>query len=309
MTDITKLVLQNDSLKSEMTFQEFVMYIAEADLTTEKKLKLYSKVGDLFIQSLYLMFNDKHDKHKLIHMTAHPLNFTLGKSKFSKKFHPLQPKSIQFEPIPICEVSLFADASKKYNNVMFDTWDGDYIYKSMGKDQMTLKTNGHCSLEMYLMTYMSMYMDLPKSYDYFLEEITNDKLFMDHLQKIDHILYFALPKMVKIIKKNKHYQKRYLAFEKKLRACVRILYKKSGEEQYNTLKSMKKLRHFLDVLKTRSHLPTAYGMYIMQIMHAMNYEVDEKKKYIQNTTKAPGALQSIMGYYWMQMLLPFDESK
>ena len=72
---------------------------------------------------------------------------------------------------------------------------------------------------------------------------------------------------------------------------------------------MKKMRKFLDVLKTRSHLPTAFGMYIINVMDAMQYSKKDIKKYVKYPTMAPDSLQTMLGYYWMQMFLPFDDSK
>jgi hypothetical protein len=295
-----------DPLKSEMTFEEFMIYVSESDQTDEKKLKLYNKVSDHFVQALFLMCFNTKEKHQLIHFASRPNNFILGKNRLAKQFHPLQPKTIVFEPIPQSEISLFNKRGDPYSKFVFDTWDGDYIAKCIDNDRWTLSTDAHCSMEMYLMTYMTMY---SKKQKYYVQDFIEDKAFMGHLKKINHILYYALPAFVKILLKNSHYQNRYKQFERKLLAFVRILVDESNNDQYRLLKKMKKMRKFLDVLKTRSHLPTAFGMYIMNVMNAMQYSKSQIKKYIEQPTKAPGDLQTMMGYYWMQMLLPFDESK
>lgn len=296
----------DDPLKSEMTFEEFMIYVSESDQTDEKKLKLYNKVSDHFVQALFLMCFNTKEKHQLIHFASRPNNFTLGKNRFAKQFHPLQPKTITFEPIPQSEISLFNKRDEAYSKFVFDTWDGDYIAKCIDEDRWTLKTDAHCSMEMYLMTYMSMY---SKKQTYFVQDLIEDETFMGHLKKINHILYYVLPVFVKILLKNKHYQNRYKQFERKLLALVRILSNESNDDQYTLLKKMKKLRKFLDVLKTRSHLPTAFGMYVMSVMNAMQYSKKKIQKYIEYPTVAPDALQTMLGYYWMQMFLPFDESK
>lgn len=312
-SDHTRLQLQTeDALVPEMTYQEFMYYIAESDLTKENKLKLYNKVGDLLIQKIFLMIFDGRDRHQIIHMGTSPDSFVLAKSKLARRFNPFEPKTMEFEIMPNMELSLFKQKDE-YNRITFDTWDGDFLAKTFDMNYLfkNKKNPVYYSLEMYLLSYMYIY---NKSYKksgktstYHLEDLAANSKIMGNFKKTNNILYHGIPKMLKIINTNTHYQKRYKQFEKKLMAMVRILSDKTPKEQYKILEAKSKLRQFVDVIKTRSHLPTIYGMYIMNICEALNISQKNIRYYIRNPTKAPMSLKSMLNYYWLQMLLPFDE--
>lgn len=293
----------------EMTMNDFILCVSDEDLPNEKKLKIYNNAGDAFIQTLFLMIFDARDKTQIIHMGANIQDFVLGKNRLAKQFHPLRPKSFEFEAMPNIEVSLTRALDDTYDRLTFDTWDGDFLGKIFSNYMFTTKQSVHFSLEMYLMNYMFHYHESGKTNRYWLEDMVETDVYRQHWKKTGDILYYSAPQLIRILKTNKQYQRKFHEFERKMLAAVRILSDLSCKQQYNQLRKSKKLRAFLDAVKTRSHLPTGYGMYMMECMHALEFTKSTMKKYIQNPKKAPKDLKAMLGFYWMQLLLPFDETK
>ena len=104
------------------------------------------------------------------------------------------------------------------------------------------------------------------------------------------------------------YDKKYIKLEKKLATCVHALAYKSRKQQYNILKRHTKLRKFLELIKMRSHIPTAFGVICMAAVNACKYTRKQLYWFMRPPNESyepPEPLKNMLKYYWNSFIMPY----
>ena len=271
-----------------MRLDKFFKTVAEKEDDEEGKMKVMRKGSDSLIHNLAVNIMDD-SKIQIIHLAAHPNKFVLRPNKaLAFKYDILYKDE---------ENSIIRRPDEKYSFRVFKEWDEKFLNLCFGDDRPS-----NVSLEMHLMNYISKNIDDCDDSQSWLERFTHDRDMRQHLKETDDMLYFTIKRTWHNISENPLYHK----FEKRLVKAVRILAHLGPDEQYEELKSMKKLRKFIDVIKTRSHLPTIFGMYILESMRTVDYSNRTIKELINRPNEALTHLEQMLIYYWMLMLLPYN---
>jgi hypothetical protein len=284
-------------MSSPITLSEHAEYIREhAEFTESATLKHYEKVSDSFIQSIFVPMMDQ--VRQIIYLNPCPESI-LCCPKRNRQFNPLNHRSYTIRIKMKRSAPIYRNVQEEYSHSTFRTWDRPFLRMIYDDDVDPYSPTE--SLEMNLMRYIASH-DRPPTGTLWIEQWAEEPSIVRSLRNSKSMMWYSLPRMLMFVQDNEQ----YASFERKLSKATRLLSNKTSSEQYETLKEFTKLRTFLEAVKTRSHLPTAYGIYCMNAMNACKYSKSKIAEYIMSPQSAPTPLKNMLAYYWFQMLMPYD---
>ena len=284
-------------MSAPITLTEHADYIQDQNgLTAEAILAHYEKVSDSFVQAIFVPMVDK--VRQIIYLNPCPESI-LCCPKRNRPFNPLNHRTYTIRIRMRKSAPIYRRPQEPYSHATFRTWDKQFLNMIYDPDVPLYSPTE--SLEMNLMRYIATH-DAPPPGVLWIDHWAEDPAIVRLLRTSRSMLWYSLPRILMFIQAN---PVRYVSFERKLAKAVRLL--SNSDKQYKILSKLSKLRTFLEAVKTRSHLPTAYGIYCMNAMKACNYSKSKIAEYIMSPQDAPKPLKNMLAYYWFQMLMPFDE--
>jgi hypothetical protein len=302
--------------KYEMTFKDFTTLLKDKKYLKNEVANVLYAAHFPFIATL----NDLviSTEYNVINYDLHSKNIVVFKDN-KKDFKPLDARTFQ---IGIADFGRSIWCKKgTYTFKTFQTWDLPYIehffVNDLGDDKKTFADLNQFSFDARLINYIYTYYDKinsgnkgnksNKSKNLIIEEYSKNKFVKEaatDTEKYDIFLMY-LPTFIEAIKDNKRYEN----YEDNIIKIVKLLKDKSPREQFDALKSNKKVRDIFDGLKKRSHLPTAFGVYVMSSLRACNYSYKEIKEIISNPMQTniyvPEKMRLLLFKYINLLMEPF----
>jgi hypothetical protein len=284
---------------------EFRFYSKDkiADIIYDAHIPFVDTLENLVYDSQYTVVNfDLHSKNIVVFSdprTKKGLNqeFEIGVADFGR--------------------SIWRKSNESYTFDTFLRWDQPYIDSFLVRDSKesageTFSKYNQFSMEGRLINYILTNMNRKASKDtLWIERMYNS----EYVQKVikDKDIYdtflFYLPTFIKSINNSK----RYREYEEGIELCVRALADQTPQKQFLILKSNPNIRAFWDILKIRSHLPTALGVYFMRGIRAANYTRNQIRDIIENPQQTkiyvPEKFRLLLFKYINYLMSPFTESK
>ncbi len=315
-----------ESLKEEKSGKEYKMYVigkydkSYKEFCQDLEFRFYSKdkIADIiydahipFVKTLQNLVYDS--QYTVVNFDLHSKNIVVFRDPRTKKG-----LSHDFE-IGIADFgrSIWRKSNESYTFETFLRWDQPYIDSFLVRDSKesageTFSKYNQFSMEGRLVNYILTNMNRKASKDtLWIERMYNSEYVQKVIKDKDiyDILLFYLPTFIKSINNSK----RYREYEEGIELCVRALADKSPQKQFLILKSNPNIRAFWDILKIRSHLPTALGVYFMRGIRAANYTRNQIRDIIENPQQTkiyvPEKFRLLLFKYINYLMLPFTESK
>ncbi len=293
---------------------EFRFYSKDkiADIIYDGHLPFLKTLETLINDSMYTVVNfDLHSKNIVVFKNPH-------KDKSKKKVEKGNglEKGKEFE-IGVADFgrSIWRKKSESYSFQTFLHWDQPYIESFLTRDSKenageTFSKYNQFSMEGRLINYILTNLNRKASKDTLWIERMYESEYVKKILKdkdIYDILLFYLPSFIKSVSGSKRYKK----YEEGIELCVRALADQTPENQFLILGSNPNLRTFWDLLKTRSHLPTALGVYFMRGIRAANYTRKEIQTIIEEPQQTkiyvPEKFRLLLFKYVNYMMLPFTD--
>ena len=296
---------------------EFRFYSKEkiADIIYDGSIPFVETLETLINDSVYTVVNfDLHSKNIVVFKNPNAEN---PKKKKVENVNGLEKGSADFE-IGVADFgrSVWRKKSESYTFETFLRWDYPYIESFLTRDSKdsageTFSKYNQFSMEGRLINYILTNLNRKASKDTLWIERMYESEYVKKVLKDKDIydtLLFYLPSFIKSLRSSKRYKK----YEEGIELCVRALADQTPQNQFLILGSNPNLRTFWDILKTRSHLPTALGVYFMRGIRAANYTRKEIQTIIQepHQTKiyVPEKFRLLLFKYVNYMMLPFTDS-
>lgn len=272
-------------------------------LNREKILRHYELASESLIEAF---FYPMMASEQVIYL-APSKDSIICYQKPNTNFNPLNNTSYTIEVDYDEALPLYRNQQKEYTYKTFKTWDLPFLQAIEGKP------NTSYSFELYLMSFIANSNKTISTKELWIHDLWADKSIQKQMTKDTPMFLFALPRFLDFIygvyddseDDRLVYNKKYMKLEKKMVACVHALAYKSRKQQYNILKRHTKLRKFLELIKVRAHIPTAFGVMCLAAVNASKYKRIELYKFMRNPDKAPEPLKNMLNYYWSSFLMPY----
>lgn len=294
--------------KYEMTFKDFANVLAESKLSKDKIANILYDVHESYLDILNALMNN--NKYTIINYDLHSKNIVVFKNP-KKDFNIKDSSTFQVGP------SDFGRAFWKkniggYNEKKFKTWDDPFIdtFITIDNDKgETYSRYNQYSFEARLINFI-MYNENTTSNKLWIEKFYNNKYVKARIKKDTtyDILLFYLPTFIESVKESEKYRK----YEEKMEGLARLLKSEIGEssKRFEVLKRSPNMRKFLDEVKKRSHIPTAFGVFVIHSLRACGYSKEQIIKLIENPAQTkidiPDKLRLLIIKYTDLLLEPFN---
>jgi hypothetical protein len=279
---------------------DHVRYMRRQDLSRQKILKHYEVASESLIEAfLYPMMA----KEQVIYLAPSKDNI-ICYQKPNTEFDPKNSKSYTIEVAYNEALPIIRNTDEEYTYETFETWDLPFIEAIEDSPKSTY------SFELYLMSFIANSpRDSPKK-PLWIHDMCADTNVKKQLDKDVPMFWFAMPRFQDYIYgiedgMRMSYDKKYMKLERKMAVCARALAYKSRKQQYKILKRHTTLRKFLELIKTRSHIPTAFGVMCMAAVNASKFKRIQLYQFMRNPDKAPEPLKNMINYYWSSFLMPY----
>ncbi len=296
--------------KYEMNFKEFANQLNESKQIKEKIANILYDKHEEYIGILKALMENK--KYTIINYDLHSKNIAVFKNP-KKEFNIKDSTTFQVGPSDFGR-ALWKKNTGAYNKKIFKTWDEPFIdtFITIEKDDNgeTYSRYNQYSLEARLINYI-MYNEKGTNKKLWIERMYNSKIVKNRIKKDTtyDILLFYLPTFIESVKKSEKYEK----YENKLEGLARLLKSEIGltGDKFEVLKQSPNMRKFFDEIKRRSHIPTAFGVFVIHSLRACGYSRDQIIKLIENPAQTkidiPDKLRLLIIKYTDLLLEPFQE--
>jgi hypothetical protein len=293
-----------------MNFKEFANQVNESKQTKEKNANILYDKHEEYIDILKALMENK--KYTIINYDLHSKNIAVFKNP-KKEFNIKDSTTFQVGPSDFGR-ALWKKNTGTYNKKIFKTWDEPFIdtFITVEKDDNgeTYSRYNQYSLEARLINYI-MYNEKGTSKKLWIERMYNSKIVKNRIKKDTtyDILLFYLPTFIESVKKSEKYEK----YENKLEGLARLLKSEIGltGDKFEVLKQSPNMRKFFDEIKRRSHIPTAFGVFVIHSLRSCGYSRDQIIKLIENPAQTkidiPDKLRLLIIKYTDLLLEPFQE--
>lgn len=287
-----------------LPLNDHVRFMRQQDLSRKRILRHYELASESLIEAF---FYPMMAQEQVIYL-APSKDSIICYQKPNTEFDPTNTKSYTIEVSYNEALPVTRNTKEEYTYETFENWDLPFIEAMEDSPKSTY------SFELYLMSYIANSPhNKPKSQsNLWIYDMWNDKDVKKQLNKDAPMFWFAMPRFIDWIYGTREMRlssdKKYVKLEKKMAACARILAYKSRKEQYNILKQHPKLRKFLELIKTRSHVPTAFGVMCMAAVNACKYTRKQLYWFMRPPNESynpPEPLKNMLDYYWSSFLMPY----
>ncbi len=297
--------------KYEKTYKQFCQDLEFQFYSKDHIADIIYKAQFAFVDTLKNLISDP--VYTVINFDLHSKNIVV----FNKPFKSLTDKKDKFE-IGVADFgrAIWCKKSEPYTFKTYLHWDKPFIEAFLIRDPKetageTFSIYNQFSLEARLLNYILTNINRKHKKDTLWIERMYDSIYIKKALKdptIYDTLLFYLPTLIKSIKNSKTYKK----YENGIEMCVEALgdtAKKGPDTQYSILKSNSNLRKFWDLLKSRSHLPSALGVYLMRGLRAANYNRKQIIEIIENPQQTkiyvPEKFRLLIFKYINYLMMPF----
>jgi hypothetical protein len=295
--------------KYEMNFKEFANHLIETKLSKETIANIIYDVHEGYIDILKALMENK--KYTIVNYDLHSKNIGIFKNP-KKEFNIKDSSTFQVGPSDFGR-ALWKKNTNVYNKKIFKTWDKPFI-----DDFITVETDDiddtyaiyvQFSLEVRLINYI-MYNEKSSSNKLWIERMYSSESVKNRIKKHTtyDMLLFYLPTFIESVKKSEKYRR----YENKLEGLAILLKSEIGlsEDKFEILKQSPNMRKFFDEIKKRSHIPTAFGVFVMHSLRACRYTRDQIMELVANPAQTkidiPDKLRLLIIKYTDLLLEPFN---
>lgn len=289
-----------------LALKDHVHYIRKHALNKKHILRHYELASESLIEAF---FYPMMAKEQVIYL-APTREAIVCYQKSGTEFDPLNTDSYTVEVAYDEAQPVYRNTEEEYTYKTFKTWDLPFLEAIEGKPDTS-----H-SFELYLMSFIAnSKRTSPKNTksNLWIHDLWADKEIQKQMNNETPMFLFALPRFLDYIYgvedgMRMTYDKKYLKLEKKMVACVHALAYKSRKQQYMILKRHTKLRKFLELIKMRSHIPTAFGVMCMAAVNACKYTRKQLYYFMRPPNESyspPESLKNMLNYYWSSFVMPY----
>lgn len=283
---------------------DHVRYMRQQKRCNEKILRHYELASESLMDAFFypMMANNQ-----VIYLAPSKESIVCYQ-KPNTDFDPLKSTSYTIEVAYDEALPVYRTKNEEYTYTTFKTWDLPFI------EAMEGKPNTSYSFELYLMSFIANSTNTHPAKHLWIHDLWADESIQKQMNKEAPMFLFVLPRFLDFIygvfdeqTEGEYlvYNKKYRKLEKKLVACVRALAHKPRKQQYNILKRYAKLRKFLELIKMRSHIPTAFGVMCLAAVNACKIKRTDLYKYMRRPDTAPESLKNMLKYYWSSFIMPY----
>ena len=296
--------------KYEMNFKEFANKLNETKQSKETIANIIYDIHEDYIDILRALIENK--KYTIVNYDIHSKNIGVFKNP-KKEFNIKDSTTFQVGPSDFGR-ALWKKNTGAYNKKIFKNWDEPFIdtFITVEKDDNgeTYSRYIQYSLEARLINYI-MYNEKGTSKKLWIERMYDSVAVKNRIKKDTtyDMLLFYLPTFIESIKKSEKYEK----YENKLEGLARLLKSEIGLtwDKFEILKRSPNMRKFFDEIKSRSHIPTAFGVFVMYSLRACQYTKDQIMELVANPAQTridiPDKLRLLIIKYTDLLLEPFQE--
>lgn len=304
--------------KYEKSYKEFCQDLEFRFYSKDKIADIIYDGSKAFIETLETLITDS--VYTVVNFDLHSKNIVVFKNPHKNPHKNLHKKKVEAESeIGVADFgrSVWRKKSESYTFQTFIRWDQPYIDSFLVRDSKesvgeTFSKYNQFSMEGRLINYILTNLNRKASKDTLWIERMYESEYVQKVLKDKDIydtLLFYLPTFIKSLCSSKRYKK----YEEGIELCVRALADQTPQNQFLILGSNPNLRTFWDLLKIRSHLPTALGVYFMRGIRAANYTRKEIRDIIkepqQTKIYVPEKFRLLLFKYVNYLMLPFSESE
>lgn len=296
--------------KYEMTFKEYVKLISESKLSKDTIADILYDAHVPFLETLEALLTNK--TYTIVNYDLHSKNIAVFKNP-NKVFNFKDEKTFQIGPADFGR-AVWQKNSGAYSLNKFKKWDQPYLDAFLTTEELdeigdTFARYNQYSFEARILNFIMCYKN-NSSKKLWIEQMSVNKYVKARVKKettFDIFLAY-LPTFIESVKKSDKYKK----YEEKLEGLVRLLSSDIGksEDRFEVLKRSPKMREFLDGVKKRSHIPTAFGVFVMHSLRACRYTKDQIMELVANPAQTkidiPDKLRLLIIKYTDLLLEPFN---
>ncbi len=315
--------------KSKSASSDYKMYVLGKYETTYKEFcqaleyRLYQKnqIADILYAS-HFAFTETlknlidHPVYTVINFDLHSKNIVVFKSPRLNRDLASTGYNPRYFEVGVADFgrAIWCKKKEPYTFDVFMRWDQPYIDSFLVRDSKedagnTYSIYNQFPLEARLINYILTNFNR-KSNKLWVERMYESEYTQKALKDRDlyDTLLFYLPTFIKYVKGSKEYKR----YEDAIEACVRLLADKKPTEQFEALKVHPKIREFWDFLKTRSHLPVAFGVFIMRGLRACRYTRQQIRDILENPEQTkiyvPEKFRLLIFKYINYLVAPFTDT-
>ena len=292
--------------KYEMTFKEYVNILSESKLSKDKIADILYDAHLPFLETLEALLTNK--TYTIVNYDLHSKNIAVFKNS-KKPFNFKDQTTFQIGPADFGR-AVWQKNSGGYILNKYKKWDEPYLDAFISEEESdelgdTFARFNQYSFEARLLNFIMCYKN-NSSKKLWIEQMAANKYVKARVKKeTTYDMFLAyLPTFIESVKKSEKYKK----YEEKLEGLVRLLEK--SDNRFEVLKRSPKMREFLDSIKKRSHIPTAFGVFVMHSLRACRYTKDQIMELVANPAQTkidiPDKLRLLIIKYTDCLLEPFN---